>query len=106
MTLTCFYLLQVAILFYDYYLFLQHVIMGDWALGSRHFYLYVVWRCMVEIQLDPPGGGGDLVPTMPRYVCQKVKDMIVSFFWLQGSKMSENISLKIEFAPSLKIIRY
>ena len=47
-------------------------------------------------------GGGDLVPTMPRCVCTKVKDII---FWLQGSETSENILLKIslKLAASLNI---
>ena len=49
-------------------------------------------------------GGGDLVPTMPRCVCPKVKDIWV-LFQLQGSDMSENISLKmgVKFAASLNM---
>ena len=41
---------------------------------------------------------------MPGCVCPKLKDM-GPFFWHQGSKMSENISLKmgIEFAVSLNM---
>ena len=51
----------------------------------------------------PPVGGGDLVPTMPGYMCPKVKDM--GPFQLQGSEMSENISLKIgvKFAASINM---
>ena len=47
-------------------------------------------------------GGGDLVPTLPRCVCTKVKDMI---FGLQGSETSENILLKIslKLAASLNM---
>ena len=37
--------------------------------------------------------GCHLVPTMPRCVCQKVKDM--GLFWLQGSEISGNISLEM-----------
>ena len=47
--------------------------------------------------------GGNLVTTMPGFVCPKLKDM--GPFWLQGSEMSENISLKlgIKFAASLNM---
>ena len=46
--------------------------------------------------------GGDLVPTMPGCVYPKVKEVL---FQLQGSKMSENISLKmgVKFAASLNM---
>ena len=37
--------------------------------------------------------GRDLVSTMPGYMCPKVKDICP--FQLQGSEMSENISLKV-----------
>ena len=49
------------------------------------------------------GGGGDLVPTMPRSVRPKKRTWVT--FQLQGSEVSENISLKmgIEFAASLNI---
>ena len=47
--------------------------------------------------------GGDLVLSLPGCVCPKVKDMVLS--WLQGSEMSENISLKmgVKFAASLNM---
>ena len=50
------------------------------------------------------GGGGHLVPSLPGYVHPKVKDIWV-LFGLQGSEMSENISLKmgVKFAVSLNM---
>ena len=47
--------------------------------------------------------GGDLVITKPGCVCPKVRTWVL--FWLQGSEMSENISLKagITFAASLNM---
>ena len=49
------------------------------------------------------GGGGDLVPTMPRCVCPKVKEMVN--FSAQGSKMNQNISLEMgmKFAASFNM---
>ena len=52
-------------------------------------------------EIDPEG---DLVPTVPVCVCPKVKDM-GPFFWLLGSEMNENISLKmgVKLAASLNM---
>ena len=48
-----------------------------------------------------PTPGGDLAPTMPGYVCPKVKDMVP--FQLQESEIRENILIKmgVKFAASL-----
>ena len=50
-----------------------------------------------------PGGGGDLVLTIPGCVCRKVKDM--GRFGLQVSEMSEIISINMgaKFGTSLNM---
>ena len=48
---------------------------------------------VTEISAGGGGGGSDLVLSMPRCVCPKVRTWVL--FWLQGSEMSENISLKM-----------
>ena len=65
-------------------------VVGPWSGGGGGVLTRVGW-----------GGGGDLVPTMPGCVCPKVK--FVGRFQLQGSEISENISLKmgVQFTTSI-----
>ena len=69
-------------------------------ISRAHFNRAVIWTSLPLVHLP----GGDLVPAIPGCVCPKVKDM-GPFFQLQGSIMSENISLimDVKFAASLNM---
>ena len=50
--------------------------------------LHHCWSCRAN-----PGGGCDLVSTMPICVCPKLKEM--GYFWLQVNEMNEKMSFKM-----------
>ena len=50
-------------------------------------------KLVVYLRRKWGGGGCDLVPTLPGYVCPKVKDRVP--FQSQVGEMNENISLKV-----------